>query len=70
MAESLDLIFELGLHAKFVDVDLVEDFEEFGDEFFLTNVLILAIPIPRSGTAVVNIVRRCTVPKLLVFILG
>ena len=47
MTKSFDLVFKLHFHAEFDDVDLVEDFEEFGDQFLLTNVLVIAITISR-----------------------
>lgn len=70
MTESLDLVFELRLHAKFVDIDLVEYFEEFGYKLFFANVLVLTIAISCPRATVVNIMCCRAIAKLLVFIFG
>ncbi len=70
MAKPLNLVLELRFHTELVDIDLVEYFEELGDELLLANVLIFAIAISRSGTTVVDVMRRRAVAELLVFVLG
>lgn len=70
MAKTFNLILKFSFHAKLVDIDLVEYFEELSDEFLLANVLVFAITISRSRTAVVNVVRSRSVTELLVLVFG
>lgn len=69
MTEPLDFVFELRFHTQFVDVDLVEYLEEFGDELLFADVLIFTVPISRSCAAIVDVVRGRAVAELLVFVL-
>ena len=68
MAKSLDLVLKFGLHAQLVDVDLIEYFEEFGDQLLLADVLIFAVTISRPRTPVVDVMRRRAVSELLVLV--
>ena len=68
MAKPFDLVFKFRLHAQFIDVDLVEYFEKFGNKLLLADVLIFAISIPCSGAAVVNIVCGRAIAELLILV--
>jgi len=70
VAEPLNLIFELRFHAQLVYVDLVKYFQQFSDELFLANVLVLAITVSRSSATVINVMRRRAVAQFLVLVLS